>query len=167
MTAAGLEATVLTPHGHRAARLAVKPVNVIRSAKQVAHQAQKTSNRLDVPEVATPHQSPQQKQLKMTDLEAQSVMPTPTEDESLPQPGRHLSSQVVHIQIAEQGVLRSAVQYTEVRMEAMDDLLRSLLPLARTQRRSDTGLCPRNPYFRLNQIMTWKQMGDIVSGPSG
>ena len=30
----------------------------------------KTSDRLNVPKVATPHQSPQQKQLKMTDLEA-------------------------------------------------------------------------------------------------
>ena len=39
MTPTGLEATVLTPHSCQAARLAAKPVNVIRSAKQVAHQA--------------------------------------------------------------------------------------------------------------------------------
>ena len=30
----------------------------------------KMSDRLDIPEIATPHQSPQQKQLKMADQEA-------------------------------------------------------------------------------------------------
>ena len=59
----------------------------------------KTSDRLDVPEIATSHQSPQQKQLKMMDLEARSATPAPTEDESLPQPRCHLSSQVVRVQI--------------------------------------------------------------------
>ena len=102
----------------------------------------KMSDRLDIPEIATPHQSPQQKQLKMMDLEAQSVTPAPTENESLLQPGCHLSSQVVRVQIAEQGVLHSTVQHTEVRMEAVNDPPRSLSPLARTRRSSDTGLCP-------------------------
>ena len=35
----------------------------------------RTSHQLDVPEVVTPHQSPQQKQLKMADLEARGTTP--------------------------------------------------------------------------------------------
>ena len=81
------------------------------------------ATRAYVPEIATPHQSPQQKQLKVMDLEARSAMPTPNEDESLPRV-------FVRIQIAEQGVLHSAVQCTEARMEAVNDLPRSLSPLA-------------------------------------
>ena len=129
-----------------------------RECKAGGSSSVKTSDRLDVLETATPHQSPQQKQLKMTDLEAQSAMPTPTEDESSPQPRCHLSSQVVCIQIAEQGVIHSAVQCTEARMEAVNDLPRSLSPLAWMWWRLDTGLCVRNPYFWLNQILTKKQM---------
>ena len=59
------------------------------------------------------------------------MTPAPTEDGSLPQPRCRLSSQVVHVQIAEQGVLHSAVQCMEARMEAVNDLLRSLSPLAK------------------------------------
>ena len=55
----------------------------------------KTSNRLKVPEAMTPHQSPQQKQLKMADLEAQSAMPIPTTAASMPQLRHHMSSQVI------------------------------------------------------------------------
>ena len=70
----------------------------------------KTSNRLNVPKAMTPHQSPQQKQLKMTDLEARVTTPALTGDEPLPHPGNHLSSQVSHIQMPEQGLLCLALQ---------------------------------------------------------
>ena len=41
------------------------------------------SDRLDMPEVSMPCQSPQQKQLKMADLEAQGTTPAPAGQESL------------------------------------------------------------------------------------
>ena len=70
----------------------------------------KTSDRLDMPEVATPHQSPQQKQLKMADLEARATMLAPTGDELSSQPGNRMSSQVCCTQMPEQGLLRLALQ---------------------------------------------------------
>ena len=70
----------------------------------------KASNKLDVPEATTPHQSPQQKQLKMTDLEACATMHAPTRDEPLPYTRNHLSSQVSRVQMPEQDLLHSALQ---------------------------------------------------------
>ena len=105
-----------------------------------------------------PHQWPQQKQLKMADLEAHSAMPVPTESKSTPQPGGCRSSQVFHVPLPEQGVLHSAVQCTEARMEGVNDYTRSLSPLARMRQRLDTGLCPQQLYFQLNQILTARQM---------
>ena len=127
----------------------------------------KTSDRLDVPEIATPHQSPQQKQLKMMDLEARSAMPTPTEDESSPQPRCRLSSQVVHIQIAQQGVLCSAVQCTEVRMESRERPSEvTLTPGLNTTKIGHWIMSPKS--VLLAKPNTDRETnGDIVSGPSG
>ena len=72
------------------------------------------SDWLDVPEIVTPNQSPQQKQLKMADLEAQGTMPIPTGDESSPRPGSCLNSQVVRVPLPEQGILPLAVQWMVV-----------------------------------------------------
>ena len=54
-----------------------------------------------MPEATTPHQSPQQKQLKMTDIEARAATPAPTGDEPLPHTGNLLNSQVSHVQMPE------------------------------------------------------------------
>ena len=43
-------------------------------------------------------------------------------------------------------------------MEGVSGPPRSLSPLARERRRSDTGLCPRRLHFRLNQILSAKMM---------
>ena len=54
----------------------------------------------------TPHQSPQQKQLKITDLEVQSATPVPVEDEPTTDTSNWVSSQVSHAQMPEQELLK-------------------------------------------------------------
>ena len=58
----------------------------------------KSSDQLEVPETTTPHQSPQQKQLKTADLNAHSTTPVPTTAAS--QPSYRMSSQVVWPQMS-------------------------------------------------------------------
>ena len=93
----------------------------------------------------TPHQLPQQKQLKIADLSAQSAMPIPTTAAFMPQSGYCVSSQVTCPQMPEQSLLHSMLQKTEARMEGIGGQERSLSPLAQERRRSDTGLCPERP----------------------
>ena len=95
----------------------------------------KTSNKLAVPEAMTPHQSPQQKQLKMADLEARATTPAPTGNKPLPCTRNRLSSQVFCIQMPEQDLLHLALQQTEAKMEGISGPQRSLSPLAREQQR--------------------------------
>ena len=89
----------------------------------------KSSDQLEVPETTTPHQWPQQKQLKISDLNARSMTPLLTTAAS--QPGYRVSSQVVQPQMPEQSLLCSALQKTKVKMEGIGHPQRSLSPLAR------------------------------------
>ena len=81
-----------------------------RERKAGGTSSTKTSNKLDVPEAMTPHQSPQQKQLKMADLEAHATTPAPTGNKPLPCTRNRLSSQVFRIQMPEQDLLHLALK---------------------------------------------------------
>ena len=87
MKAKGQGVIVLTLHGHLAAQITVRQINGKRECKVGGTSDAKMSNKLEVPKATTPHQSPQQKQLKMTDLEAHSPMPAPMENEPSPRIG--------------------------------------------------------------------------------
>ena len=114
------------------------------------------SDQIKVPETTTPHQSPQQKQLKIADLNAHSTAPVPMTAAS--QPNYHISSQVMRPQMPEQSLLHSALQKTEVQMEGVGHSQRSLSPLAWERQRSDMGLCPQKSHFCLNQVLDARMM---------
>ena len=118
----------------------------------------KTSDQLKVHETTIPRQSPQQKQLKMANLNAWSAMPVPMTAASMSQPGYRVSLQVTQVQMLEQSLLHLALQKTEAKMEGINHPQSSLSPLAWERRRSDTGLCPKKPHFHLNQILDAKMM---------
>ena len=95
------------------------------------------------------------------DLEVQSATPVPAEEEPTTHTSNQVSSQVSLAQMPKQELLRSALKQTESRMEGVSGPQHSLSPLARERWRSDTGLCPSQPHFRLNQILNSKMMDTL------
>ena len=102
-------------------------------------------NQLNLPESTTPWQSPQQKQIKMTELSSRPTATAPT-----------VSSVIQMAEMPVQDLMRTRLNDMEKRIPGVSG--EPAPPSSRSQRRSDMGLRPQRLWYSMTQRLRLKQM---------